>query len=194
MAMPRDRLSTSLGRSVRSPRLFADFYAEHSADVLVFFVRRTLDVEIARDLTAETFAEAFEDRGRFRGKTEEEARGWLFGIARHLLSRYVRRGAVERRAVERLGIRVPPVSHDDHDRIAELAGLDDLRSGIAAALENLGVDQREAIELRVVAELPYPEVARRLDVSEQTARARVSRGLRALADALEPTRVEEAKA
>ena len=38
--------------------------------------------------------------------------------------------------------------------------------------------------MRVVDDLPYEEVARRLGVSEPTARARVSRGLRALQGAL----------
>lgn len=193
VVMKPDRQTTLLGRSVAQPELFGEFYAAHASAVLVFFARRTLDVEVARDLTAETFAEALASRSRFRGTTEAEAAGWLFGIARHLLSRYLRRGVVERKAVERLGIRMPHLSDDDHERIAELAGLDDLRSGVAAALGELGADQRDAVELRVVAELPYDEVARRLSISEPTARARVSRGLRALADALEPLRPTEVK-
>ena len=193
VVMKPDRQTTLLGRSVAQPELFGEFYAAHASAVFVFFARRTLDVEVARDLTAETFAEALASRSRFRGTTEAEAAGWLFGIARHLLSRYLRRGVVERKAVERLGIRMPHLSDDDHERIAELAGLDDLRSGVAAALGELGADQRDAVELRVVAELPYDEVARRLSISEPTARARVSRGLRALADALEPLRPTEVK-
>ena len=48
---------------------------------------------------------------------------------------------------------------------------------------SLSFDQREALELRIVKELPYPEVAIALGVSEQTARARVSRALRALREA-----------
>jgi RNA polymerase sigma-70 factor (ECF subfamily) len=39
----------------------------------VFLARRTFDVEVARDLTAETFAQAFEHRGRFRGQSDAEA-------------------------------------------------------------------------------------------------------------------------
>jgi DNA-directed RNA polymerase specialized sigma24 family protein len=42
--------------------------------------------------------EAFEARHRFRGRTDDEAAAWLFGIARHVLSRYVRRGRAERQA------------------------------------------------------------------------------------------------
>ena len=164
---------------------FSDLYAANSRQLLVFFTRRTFDVEAARDLTAETFAQAFEHRRRFRGSTDAEAAGWLYGIGRHLLSRYERRGRVERRAVERLGIRVPSISEDDHERIAELAGLAELRGRVAAAFGELSDDQREALRLRVVEEQPYPEVARCLGVTEATARARVSRGLRTLATALE---------
>lgn len=169
------------------PSEFAAFYAAHSRRLLAFFARRTFDVEVARDLTAETFAEAFEHRRRFRGSTEAEAAAWLFGIGRHQLSRYARTGSVRRRAVERLGIRLPEVSEDDHDRIVELAGLAEMRDRVAAAFSDLSGDQREALRLRVIDELPYAEVAETLGVSEQTARARVSRGLRRLADAVEMT-------
>jgi RNA polymerase sigma factor (sigma-70 family) len=169
------------------PSEFAAFYSAHSRRLLAFFARRTFDVEVARDLTAETFAEAFEHRRRFRGSSEAEAAAWLFGIARHQLSRYARTGSVRRRAVERLGIRLPEVSEDDHERIVELAGLAEMRDRVATAFMDLSGDQREALRLRVIDELPYAEVAETLGVSEQTARARVSRGLRRLADAVEMT-------
>jgi len=39
--------------------------------------------------------------------------------------------------------------------------------------------------MRIIDQLEYPEVARRLQVSEAAARARVSRGLRQLATTLE---------
>jgi RNA polymerase sigma-70 factor (ECF subfamily) len=99
---------------------------------------------------------------------------------------------VERKAVERLGVRVPQVSADDHERILELAGLTELRERVAAAFSDLSDDHRDALRLRVIDERTYPEVAAALGVSEQTARARVSRGLRRLADALEMTTVSEA--
>jgi RNA polymerase sigma factor (sigma-70 family) len=181
----------SLRRAKRDPAAFAGFYDALARDLLVFFARRTFDVEAARDLTAETFAQAFEHRRRWRGSRDEEAAGWLYGIARHQLSHYVRRGAVARRAVKRLGIDVPPVTSEDHERIVELAGLDDMRRRMAVAFGELGDDQRDALRLRVIDERPYPEVAAALGVSEQTARARVSRGLRRLADAMEMTTTAE---
>jgi RNA polymerase sigma factor (sigma-70 family) len=168
-----------------SSSAFTALYERQSRPLLVFFVRRTFDVEVARDLVAETFAQAFEARGRYRGSTDAEAAGWLYAIARHQLSHYGRRGAVRLRAVERLGISVPAVSEEDYERIVELAGLAELRGLVAAAFDELGPAERTALRLRVIEEHPYPAVAVELGVSEQTARARVSRALRRLSDALE---------
>jgi RNA polymerase sigma-70 factor, ECF subfamily len=179
--------AVSLRRSARDATAFGAFYRANDVQVLAFFARRTYDVEVSRDLTAETFAQAFRGRRRFRGSTDEEARGWLYAIARNLLSRYERRGAVERKAVDKLGIDIPPLEDGDVERTLQLADLADVRHAIAHAFDSLSETQREAVRLRVVDELSYGEVARRLDVSEATARARVSRGLRQLAEALDRT-------
>ncbi|HEX8205535.1 MAG TPA: RNA polymerase sigma factor [Solirubrobacteraceae bacterium] len=173
---------SALRRSRDRPSAFTEFYAVHARDVLAFFVRRTFDVDAARDLAAETFAQAFQHRARFRGTGGEQEAAWLYAIARHQLSRYVRRGVASRKAVRRLGIRVPPVHDDDRGRILELAGSADIRARVSAAFDELDEQQRLALKLRVIDELPYPQVATTLGVSEQTARARVSRALRALAD------------
>ena len=184
--MPHE-LATSLRRAARRPTAFADVYAARSSKLLVFFARRTFDTQVAADLTAETLAQAFQHRRRFRGHTDEEAEAWLYAIARRQLARYARNGAVERRALERLGIQMPVVSEDENERIVELAGLADLRSHIASAFADLSGSEREALRLRIVNERPYAEVATSLGVTEQAARARVSRGLRHLADALDKT-------
>jgi RNA polymerase sigma-70 factor (ECF subfamily) len=172
-------------RALADAGSFSSFYEENAPDLLVFFTRRVLEVDAALDLTAETFAQAFLHRHRFRGASAEDARAWLYGIARHQLSRFHRRGRAERRAIERLGIEVPSLEPDEQARVEELAGLAELRELVRAALAGVTETQREAIRLRVVEERPYPEVARALGISEPTARARVSRGLRGVAAALE---------
>jgi RNA polymerase sigma factor (sigma-70 family) len=164
---------------------FVALYEREARPVLVFFARRTLDGEVALDLTAETFAQAWRGWPGVRSESVEEVRGWLFTIARRQLSGYLRRGRVQRRALRQLGITTPVVYEDDLAEITEAAGLADLRVALAAELALLGADQRAALQLRVVDELPYAVVAERLGVSEATARSRVSRGLRALERALE---------
>jgi RNA polymerase sigma factor (sigma-70 family) len=164
---------------------FDAFYRAHATRILRFFARETMDPEAAVDLTAETFALAFEHRDRLRAESERQALSWVYGIAEHQLSRFRRRAATERRALDRLGVEAPRPDEEDYRRIEEAAGLDELRSAVASGVDSLSADQRVAVQLRLVEELPYQEVAARLDISEQAARARVSRALRALAAQLD---------
>jgi RNA polymerase sigma-70 factor (ECF subfamily) len=189
MRPPRLRLSgrstSLLVRAREDPCEFGAFYAAYSERVLAFLVRRVLDPDTAFDLLSETFAKALQRQEQFRGHSAEQEQAWLFSIARSELSHFWRSGKVERAAVARLAITVPALSHTDYDRIESLAGLSALDLPLSRAFGALPADQRHAIELRVLEDLSYPEVADALGVPEPTARARVSRGLRALARAVE---------
>jgi len=156
------------------------FYAEHSEQLLVYLTRRVLEVEVALDLMSETFAVALERRRSYRGASREEEIGWLYAIARSQLSRYWRSGAIERRALKRLGLEAAQLSDPEIECVERLAGIGDLAARVNGALSGLPPEQQEAIRLRVVQELDYAAIAERVGISEQTARARVSRGLRAL--------------
>ena len=162
------------------PETLSGLYEDHAAEVLRFLARRTLQAEVAIDLVAETFAQAFAHRSQFRGSSKSEALAWIFGIARHELSAYFRRDVVERKALAQLCLAVPSLTDADYERVEELADLRAQRLVIRDALVELSLDHREASRLRVVEEPSYADVARILDFSEPTARARVSRALRAL--------------
>jgi RNA polymerase sigma factor (sigma-70 family) len=152
---------------------------------LIFFARRTADPEIARDLWAETWARAYANRERFRGTTRPEEAAWVMGIGRKVLAGYYKRGAVQRRAMSRLELERPQLDDADIERLDRAAGLQALRSELGRALADIPSGQQEALRLRVVEGLAYPEVARRMGVNEDAARARVSRGLRALSKVLD---------
>lgn len=152
-------------------------YDRHADVMLGFFARRTLEPDAAVDLVAETFARAFMDRKRFRGRTDTEQAAWLYGIARNLLADWRRRAHVERRAMARLGVERRALTDAEYDRIEELAGLSELRDGIRAGFDRLTDDHRDALRLRIVEEREYADVAHALGITEETARARVSRAL-----------------
>ena len=156
-------------------------YGREARELLVFFARRVFDPEAAVDLVGETFASAFEDREQFRGGSEGEAVGWLYGIARHQVSAYFRRGSVERGAMRRLGVERRGLTDPEYERIEELSVTAELRESVRQRMEQLAPGQREAVRLRVIEERSYAEVGARLGISEENARARVSRALRALA-------------
>jgi DNA-directed RNA polymerase specialized sigma24 family protein len=128
---------------------FAALYDRHAAELLGFFVRRTYDPDAGVDLLAETFAVAFKDRRQFRGEDPDAARAWLYGVARHRLALFFRRGRVERRALARLGVERRALTEPEYDRIEELAASSELRERLAIALDGLVVEQQDALRLRV---------------------------------------------
>ncbi len=184
MGTDRGRDAELLVASVDDPDRFGELFDRNVEMMLAFFVRRTGCAQTAADLTSETFAQAFASRQRY-APTGAPAQAWLFTIARRQLSRYARREAVSTKYRRRLGVGLGPVGDDDLDRIEALVDFAPQRAAIREALEELPDGRAEAVWLRVGHDLSYAEVARRLDCSEQAARARVTRGLSQLADLLE---------
>jgi RNA polymerase sigma-70 factor, ECF subfamily len=72
-------------------------------------------------------------------------------------------------------------------RIEALADMESCRAALAAALEQIGAGERNAVRLRVVEELGYAEIATALECSEAAARTRVHRGLARLNHLMEAT-------
>jgi RNA polymerase sigma factor (sigma-70 family) len=166
------------------PAAFRELYDRWAERLLAYFYRRVFDAEVAADLLAETFAVAYERRGSFRD-VGKPGGAWLYGIAAKELSHWFRRQAVERRAVARLGIEVPRLDDESIARIEALADADERREALAGAMARMTGGEREAVELRVVDEFAYAEIAARLDCTENTARQRVHRGLARLNNLLQ---------
>ncbi len=179
--MPDERTDAQLLLASRTePAAFVELYRRHAEDLVRYFAKRTLDPEAAAELTAETFAEAFASRRMYRD-TGANGVAWIYGIARHQLGRFFRRGKVDGVARRRLGMPERPLPPEDYERIEDLIDFAPIREALVEALGSLEEDQREALRLRVIDGLPYPVVAQRLRCAEATARQRVSRGLRRLA-------------
>ena len=158
-------------------RAFRELYDRYAERVHGYFVRRSGDEDAAFDLTAETFAQAWLVRGRFRDEVDGSAAPWLFGIARNVLLMSLRRGQLERRAAERLGV---AERLDGRHPAASVLPDESWADGSDELLDALPVEQREAVRLRVVQELAYEQVAAALGTSVSAARVRVHRGLAAL--------------
>jgi RNA polymerase sigma-70 factor (ECF subfamily) len=171
-----DRTDAELIKAAESEAAaFGELYRRHAATVHSWF-RRRLEWAAA-DLTAEAFAQAWLSRRSFRDKADGSALPWLLGIARNVARESARRNEVETRARRRLGLPIDLASDEGYaaveDRLSPSAAL-------AQALETLPEHEREALELRVVGELPYADVAERLGLRPAAARLRVSRALRRL--------------
>lgn len=161
-----------LRMTAKEPEAFGAFYRRHVHAVLAYARRRTGGAELALDLTAEVFAAALEGASRYRPK-DVGAAPWLYRIARNKLADSSRRGRIEDRARQRLGMQ--PIEPTD-------TGLEQVEriASSAEMLSDLPDDQRDAVHARVIEEQGYQEIAARLQCSPQVVRKRVSRGLATL--------------
>ena len=101
-------------------------------------------------------------------------------IARNLLRQYHKHNRIETAARERLGIPAAWAECEEYEAVDERITAVSLTPLLRRAVGALPLEQRRALELRVVQQLDYDEVAGALGCSQNAARLRVSRALRAL--------------
>lgn len=153
-------------------RTFEQLYLDHRRRVYGYVARR-VGPDLAEELTAQVFAEAWAGRERF-----DERRGtpivWLLGIATNLLRRSHRTEMAQLRAFARSGVDPGVRMSDDTvvvDRMAARAGW----AAVAAALADMPDIDREVLTLAGWAGLSYDDIATVLDLSTGTVKSRLSR-------------------
>lgn len=134
----------------------AAVYLEVAPALRTFLLRRVRHGEIADDLVEQTFLELIEGCERLQGDGRS-LRAWLYRAARNNLHDWRKRA--ERRSDHELtpqrAARVVDPDLDPADQAIRRA----LDPEILAALDELTAEQREVIELRLVAELSTAQVA-----------------------------------
>lgn len=153
-------------------RRFERLYADHYGAIAQYALRRTQSGDDAVDVVGETFLTAWRRLGDV--PPGEEARLWLYAVARRVLAN-LHRGAARR---ERLATRLretfaqtaaPPPSERDEVR---------------AALSRLSPDDRELLSLTGWEGLTPAEIAKVLGCSRGAVRVRLHRARRRLAGEL----------
>jgi RNA polymerase sigma factor (sigma-70 family) len=174
------RTDIALMRAARTDsRAFGELYERHAV-AIHGWLRNRVGEPAATDLTAETFAAAWQARRRFDASRSDSVAPWLYGIALNQYRSYQRLARVETTARARLGMQetyLHAIEIDDaDDRLSAEQASRDLRN----ALRDLTADQRRALELRVLDDLRFAEVAATMSTTEPTARMRVMRALRTM--------------
>jgi RNA polymerase sigma-70 factor (ECF subfamily) len=138
------------------------------------------DLAEAEDVVSEAFVRAADRPGTFEATANPEA--WLRTVAVNVVRTRHRRRVVG----ERLRLRSAAVTEPVHPPLAEG------RIELVQALRRLPNEQREALALHYLADLPIAEVAETTGVAVGTVKARLSRGRTALAAVLDAEETEHA--
>lgn len=171
-----------LRAAARDDSAFVALYRRWAPELHAWFTRRTGSADAASELTAETFAQVLTSLPRFRGSYPGSGAAWLMGIAHNLLRGFYRDRRVASTARERA--HVPVHVYEIEEVVESRLAAGPLRADLLQALDALPAEQRRAVALRVVHERSYDEVAIALGCTEQTARQRVSRGLKTMRERL----------
>ena len=159
---------------------FAEWYDATSARAFGLAVRVLRDRAQAEEVTQEAYLECWRHAARF-DPAKGSAISWLLTI--------VHRKAVDRvrsaEAVTRRDDGVRPARADVTARPTAEAATASLEAArVRAALADLTLKQREAVELAFLGGYTHTEVARMLDLPIGTAKTRIRDGLIRLRDAL----------
>lgn len=153
------------------PPFLERLFTESAADLARYFARRHAGTETVQDLVQETFLEMA--RGLRDGRTPKCARGYLFGIARHLSQAVWSRHARERTVPFDAAANLPAPARDLRVEAA--------RETIAA----LPPLQREILDLRFAQSLSYAEIAEALAIPLGTVRSRLHHAVAAVRERLQ---------
>jgi len=164
-------LSPPLADTAERQARFEAVYAANHALILGYALRRTANPDDAADILAETFLTAW--RKLAEVPAGDDARLWLYGVARRVLANYYRgerrRSALADRLRAELATSYQPPEHDsEHARIA-------------SALARLPEEQRELLALNSWEGLDYGQLAVVLGCSRNAVRIRLHRARSRLA-------------
>jgi len=161
----------------------AAVYLEVAPALRGFLRRRVPHGEVADDLVEQTFVELIEGGVSFRGDGRA-LRAWLFRAARNNLNDWVKRA--DRRSDNELTDRHADALLDDARDPADRAIETIVDPRLVAALRELTSEQREVIELRLVAELSLAQVAEITGRTTGAVKLLQHRAVRRLAKLLDP--------
>jgi len=156
---------------------FSTAYGEHAAAVYRHIRIRVARSEDAEDMTAQTFMKTWEYMAERRGRILR-MKAFLFRVANNLIVDWYR------------GKHKEPLPMEDIEEEAEVRAVDarlddilDARANVeelSRALGMLDPPYRDVLVLHHVEELTIPEIAKKLDVSENVVYVRMHRGRKKL--------------
>ena len=166
-----------IAASRTDPTAFGILFDRHVDRIYAHVVRR-IGPSLAEELTAETFARAFEHRGRFV-PIQESAGPWLYGIATNLIHRARRAERRQLVAYRRAGA-VAAWTSDDFGAADDRVDAGRAAERFISALERLSRGDRDALLLFVWEDLTYEEIAAALHIPAGTVASRINRARRQL--------------
>lgn len=143
---------------------FEILYRRHSSKVFQYFRKRSSS-EIASDLMQDVFMKVHKARAQY--SRQYPFLPWLFAISKNAFFDFLKKSSIESVPLESQGFDVPTAVPVD-------VGIE---LNLAAAIQELPINQRRVIELRYLNDWSFEEIAKDIKTSPENVRQIVSRGI-----------------
>ncbi len=169
-------------KAKKDPRAFSELYEKYYSQIFGYILKRVANLEIAQDVTSETFLKALKNLWQFHWQNVPFS-SWLYRIANNEIVNYFRKQKGKKVSLE---------------KIAEPASTDNLEAEFIEAQEELKKHQdflkaqekiskldikyQEVIVLRFFAKKQIKEISEILGKKEGTIKSLLHRGLEKLKD------------
>lgn len=164
----QEEYSLALAAKAGEAEAFGRLYEAYIKKIYDFIYYKTLNKEVAEDLTSAVFVKAWDKMASFRG---ESFAAWLYAIARHAVIDHYRQEQTTKDIEDCWDIA------DHQDFIAQIDN--NLRlDSIKEALSSLKPAAREVLIMRFWLDLSFKEIAERSGRSEAAAKMMLARALR----------------
>lgn len=172
-------------RAQKDPAAFGEVYDHYYPKIFGYVLRRTADVEVAQDITSETFFDALRKLWQFRWRSISFS-SWLYKIATNEINQYFRK-AERRKSASLEELReqgFEPVSSQDPE-----SGLIEAQEKLRQYQDFLEIQQRivrlpdkyqEVISLRFFEQKQIREIAEILGKKEGTVKSLLHRAVEKL--------------
>jgi RNA polymerase sigma-70 factor (ECF subfamily) len=166
------RMDVGMATNTSEEARFRSLFDANYDNILRYCIRR-LPTADANDAASEVFTIAWR---RSEALPDEEAKLWLYGIARNVVRNFQRSARRSRRLAGKIAGLAPEVV-DGPER--QVVTSDELRHTLAT-LDRLRPDDQEILRLRAMERLTIAEIASVLNCSEEAARKRFERAAKRL--------------
>lgn len=144
---------------------FERIYSANYRRVYCFLLKLCGNPQTAEDLTQETFYQAYTSLSRYNGQCEIFT--WLAAIAKNMFFKYLRHTKAESMTIDLyITDLAAPLSEEPGYRLMRELDI----SAVRAAIAGMPKKYSEVLVLRIYGELSYEEIAKKLGISENSAK------------------------
>ena len=147
---------------------FEEIYVQYQGKIYSFLHKLSGDVQLAEELTQETFYRAFVSFGKYKGNSSMFT--WLAAIAKYTYFGYLKKERQSRESIQLDDVVDFYISQEYQNSAEDAVLRKEITGKVREVLLELPQKNLEVVALRIYAEMSFKQVAEAMGISEGSAK------------------------